>query len=168
VPDLGAILKQIIIIKDDSIVINGKHTKWDDIMGIRNFDESWLTQIMANFPFSELFIRGGRVVRLKADLQIEGVQASVYDNNYKNKFAGYFTAVQIIMDRAKYIKDDFSSWIEWRLVLPSCLIEGILFLYCLIEGKNFESIVMTTIIGGILALPVGWFWKQQARRKLLK
>ncbi len=161
-------MKQHLRITDECIFIDNKRVQWNEIVGIRNFNSSLLHQIGTRFPFSEIFLKGGKVVKIRSKLIIEGIELESFDDKYRYQFKEYFTALNIISDKAKNMKQDISEWIEWRLLLPIILTEAILILYGLLSHKNFMEIVIIALVGGMLSVPLGWIWEHKDRKERWK
>ena len=161
-------MRQHIKITDEHIVIDKKNIKWCDIIGVRKFDDNLLRQIGTRFQFSEIFIKGGKVIKIRSRISLEGLEARNYSEEYKNKFKDYFTVIDMISEKGNNIKHDLSSWREWRLLLPTVLSEIIFMIYAILNHKNLDEMIILMLSIGIASLPIGWIWEHQARKEKWK
>jgi hypothetical protein len=161
-------MKKLVRITDEYIQIADRNITWDQIVGVRHFDASWMRQVGTRLPFSEIFLKGGDVIKISSNILLEGPASVRFDDAYKQAFNEYFTVMAIISDRAKNISQDISEWKEWRLLLPVIVVEAALLLYGIIDGKDITGIITFFLAGGVMAIPLGWVWEKKARRTLWK
>lgn len=153
-----------IIITNESLIVNRRNIQWEEIVGIRSFDSWLLHQFCLRCPFCELFLNGGRAIRIPAKFNLEGIPLEKFNDKYMDSYSEYFTTIRVISERSKNLKTDLSNWMEWRLVLPGALVELIVLIVGFFIKKDFPDIVAYGLIAGILFVPVGWFWERAARK----
>lgn len=156
---------QKIEITDEHLFIDGRDINWSEIVGIRRFDSELIRQLSTRGPFSEIFLKGGRSVKIKSNISIEGQVDNLLSKSKNSDYCQYFKLIELIEKNAVNINRDISSWKEWRLILVPVILEALLFFYCLLARKSLPELVTVIIMGGIIGLPLGWMWENRARKK---
>lgn len=158
-------MEKIIRITKEHFTINSRVINWKDIVGLRAFTSPRLRHVGTRFPFAELFIKGGKTLKIRRQIYLKGVEIKRYEDNFKNKYNSFYTFMEIIAERAINRKDNISNWVEWRIALPIICAEIILGFYGIFAHKSLDEIILIGIIGGIMSVPLGLLWEHKARKK---
>ena len=161
-------MQKIIKITEEHLIVNSRIINWKDIVGIRAFSSAGLRHLGTRFPFVELFIKGGKTLIIRAEIDLEGIAVKKYEDKYKNKYKSFYTLMEIISERAINRKKDISNWIEWRIAVPIICAEVIVGIHGIFTHKCFDEIIIIGLISGIVSIPLGFLWERKARNKKWK
>lgn len=153
-----------IIVSEDMLSINNQEIKWEDIKGLREQSSSFLHQFGTRFPRAELFTSSGKVFVIPNKFVLEGCKKIDFKDKYKDQYAEFFTLINLLSKKVQ-ISPTISGWIEWRLLVPVLVTEFILGFLSLAFGAKLNEAIVILVVGGIISLPIGWFWEHSARKK---
>ena len=152
-------------VTEEGITIRNRKVAWSDVLGVRNFNDSVLYQFCWLCPFTTLFLKGGRVIRIPKRFILEGIESKKFDDKYKERFAEYFTVIEFMRGTAVNTRDDKFFWIEWRVVL-TVFFGNLSWIIYNIVNKTYTDDVL--FHGFWAVLPIGLIWEFMARKKKWK
>lgn len=156
--------KQEVRIAEEYLFLNKKRINWQDIVGIRKFTSYWLYQFGSTMPIAELFLRGGKVSRLYSYLILKDAEPISFNDKYKNRFSHFFTVLDITSKKATNVRNEISSWFEWRLMIPSIIAEVVVTVVGIYRGLSITDFIDFAIVGGVIGFPIGFIWERKARK----
>jgi len=145
-----------VIITDYTLRVGNNNIKWENIVGIKEYNNMILQKLSYRFPRSELFLRGGKTISIS-------IQNSFYN---KDKKKDYESSLQAIIENTYNLNKEFENWIEWRLLLPPAIFEilAIIIFFSFCESIiNLIKVMLSAGIGGVL---IGWIWEKKSRKNL--
>lgn len=154
-------LNKKVIIQADFILVGRKKIMWNEIAGVKEYNDAILQKLSDRFPQAELFLRNGKVVT------ISNLNFFQHTDNKPEDLAeiDYATSIKIIRMNVKNLNPVFNSWISWRVVLPCAFAEIIITGICVLLKYSFHSTVEIALLAAIFTVPFGLAWERNARRK---
>ena len=151
------IFSKKVVLNDNGITIGSRQVRWEEIAGEREFSNELLEKIHYAFPFIELFLVNGKIIKI----------SNLFNFTILGEDSSYQEAVSYLRSKALNINPKLSNWFEWRLLLPIVLVQIIAIPYGFIIRNGFDQAVTFALIASIVSVPIGWYWEQKARAKKL-
>ena len=154
-----SMLKRQISLHTDSIRIRNKRIPFDEIVGIKEWNDTISRKISPRFPRAELFLKNGKTVSISATDEFRKSPCSQMDKDV----VAYDDAIDVVRRNSFNINRKFSNWLEWRLIVPAGLLEVIAFVLGILLMDDLGRVVNGMILAGLLGVPIGWIWERRAR-----
>jgi hypothetical protein len=150
-----------VTVYDDCLLVGWRKVFWDQVIGIKEYNNPLLGKLSHRFPRAELFLKEGCVVAI--------CRGSAFCN--RSSLCGddgnlaYPAVVQIVRANSSNLNPEFDNWYEWRLLFPIlCTVLPALLLAASLELTHTGTIAIA-ILAGLLGGVHGWVWERKARRK---
>ncbi len=154
-----------VLITEDSILIGRNQLHWNEIVGIKEYNDAFLSKLYSRFPMAELFVRNGKVVTISN----ENLFFKTSRNQCNSKLGtDYETCVNILRKKIKNRNPVFDNWISWRVILPCALAEILATVICVLLRVSFHSIIGISLFLAISIVPVSLVWERKARLKIAR
>jgi len=161
--------KQVIELMPEGFQYNNINIKWDDIYSMRRYDNKIFKQLATRIPSAEIYLKGGDIVKLNVNLRLKlkPDKANQCNDIAVDGKMDYQVVIEYIESHLS-IKQIKIKWVEWRLFIPSAVVQAILLTFLIMLKSPVDQIVIDMIVASIFALPLGWIWEKSARKKMWK
>jgi len=93
-----------------------------------------------------------------------------------DRFAGFFTAMELLEARAVNRRKEVADWFPWRMIAPGIILQPVLFILFSVSGvggnagtgneaDSFFAVMGVVLVVCLVMTVFGFFWDRHARQK---